>query len=61
MFRGATAPRTPAFNEEDVSDKPAWIQTANLLSERKQQRVDETYQERLEPLQAVDELSLIHI
>lgn len=56
MFRGATAPRTPAFNEEDVSDKPAWIQTANLLSERKQQRVDETYQERLESLQAVDEM-----
>jgi N-acetylglucosamine-6-sulfatase len=56
MFRGATAPRTPAFNEADVTDKPEWIRTAAPLNERKLTRVDEDYALRLEALQAVDEM-----
>jgi N-acetylglucosamine-6-sulfatase len=56
MFTGAQAPRSPAFNEEDVSDKPAWIQAGGAISVRKQQKLDENYQHRLESLQAVDEM-----
>jgi arylsulfatase A-like enzyme len=56
MFHGATAPRTPSFNEADIADKPAWVQAGGSLSERKQQRIDESYQRRLESLQAVDEM-----
>ena len=32
LFPGATAPRTPNFNEADVSDKPAWVQAKPLLN-----------------------------
>jgi N-acetylglucosamine-6-sulfatase len=56
MFRGAMAPRTPAFDEADVEDKPEWIRTAARLNERKLTRIDEGYQVRLEALQAVDEM-----
>ena len=31
LFPGATAPRTPTYNEADVSDKPAWVQAKPLL------------------------------
>jgi N-acetylglucosamine-6-sulfatase len=53
-FPGATAPRPPNFNEADVSDKPAWIQSKPLLSAAAITKLDNLYRKRIQSLQAVD-------
>jgi arylsulfatase A-like enzyme len=53
-FPGATAPRTPNYNEADVSDKPAWVQAKPLLNATKQANIDAKYRKRIQSLQAVD-------
>ena len=55
MFAGASAPRTPAFNERNIQDKPDWVRSARL-SEERIGRIDSGYQQRLESLMAVDEM-----
>jgi arylsulfatase A-like enzyme len=55
MFAGATAPRTPSFNEADVSDKPAHVRNLPTLTAARIAAIDQEYQARLESLQAVDE------
>jgi arylsulfatase A-like enzyme len=55
-FAGATAPRTPAFNERDVKDKPAWVRSVGRMSESRIERIDSDYRRRLESLLAVDEM-----
>ena len=55
MFAGATAPRTPSFNEADVSDKPPAISSRPLLTATQIAAIDSEYQTRLESLQALDE------
>ncbi|MGZ4689927.1 MAG: sulfatase family protein [Acidimicrobiia bacterium] len=53
-FAGATAPRTPNYNEADVSDKPAWVQAKPLMDATVQAKTDALYEKRIESLQAVD-------
>jgi arylsulfatase A-like enzyme len=53
LFRDARVPRTPSFNEEDVSDKPA---PRSALGGSEIEEIDELYRSRLRSLQAVDEL-----
>ena len=55
MFAGVAAPRTPSFNEADVSDKPSNIQNLPPLTAAQIAAIDREYQARLEALQAVDE------
>jgi N-acetylglucosamine-6-sulfatase len=55
MFAGAQAPRTPSFNEADVSDKPPPIRNFPLLTTAQIAAIDHEYQTRLESLQALDE------
>lgn len=55
-FAGATAPRTPAFNERNVKDKPDWVRSVGRMSESRIERIDSDYQRRLESLLAVDEM-----
>ena len=55
MFAGITAPRTPAFNEADVSDKPSNVRNLPPLTPGQIADIDREYQARLESLQAVDE------
>lgn len=55
LFAAARAPRTAAFNEADVSDKPAWLQAQPLLDVRQVRRIDRFYRRRLQTLAAVDE------
>jgi len=55
LFPNAQAPRTPNFNEEDVSDKPAYIRNRPPLTSREIVQIDEQYRERLQSLQAVDD------
>jgi arylsulfatase A-like enzyme len=55
-FDGATAPRSPSFDEKDVSDKPPWIQRLRRLTDADIATVNKTYERRLESLQSVDDL-----
>jgi arylsulfatase A-like enzyme len=54
-FALAAAPRTPAYNEADVSDKPAHIARARPMPKRVEAAVDGLYRRRLRSLMAVDE------
>jgi arylsulfatase A-like enzyme len=56
LFTDTIAPRTPSFNELDVSDKPAEIQALPLLTETEIQEIDEGYRKWLQSMQAVDEM-----
>lgn len=56
LFPDAKAPRTPDFNEPDVSDKPGYIRNRPALTQRQIAAIDEAYRKRLQSLQAVDEM-----
>jgi len=56
LFPDAQAPRTPDYNEADVSDKPAYIRNRPLLTDKQSKAIDEAYRKRLQSLQAVDEM-----
>jgi N-acetylglucosamine-6-sulfatase len=55
-FPDAQAPRTPSFNEEDVSDKPAWLRARPPLTPRQIEQIDALYRRRLQSLLAVQDL-----
>jgi N-acetylglucosamine-6-sulfatase len=55
-FPHATAPRTPAFDESDVSGKPAWVRNTPPLSSKKIAKIDSIYRRRLQSMLAVDEM-----
>ncbi|MCW5852376.1 MAG: sulfatase [Anaerolineae bacterium] len=52
----AQAPRGPAFNEADVSDKPRPLRVLPLLTQRQIDDIDELYRQRLRSMQAVDDM-----
>jgi arylsulfatase A-like enzyme len=54
-FPGAKAPRTPTFNEADVSRRPAWLQTHPLLTPSEIAQIDDLYRNRLRSMLAVVE------
>ena len=55
LFPGLRAPRTPSFNEADVSDKPARIRNLKPLKPEKVAVMDVLYRKQALSLQAVDE------
>lgn len=55
LFPGAQAPRTPNYNEADVSDKPTYIHDLPPLTQKDIEDIDNDYRMRLQALQAVDE------
>src|SRR5918997_1127856 len=55
-FSDEEAPRPPSFGEEDVSDKPAFIQELEPVSEQEGARIDDRYRQRQESMLAVDEM-----
>lgn len=55
-FAGVSAPRTPSFNEEDMSDKPAWLRDRPPLQPRATARIDALYRRRLQSMLAVQDL-----
>jgi N-acetylglucosamine-6-sulfatase len=55
-FDGEKAPRLPSFDEQDVSDKPPWIQSLRRLSSDNIANIDQRHERRVESLQAVDDL-----
>lgn len=55
-FPNAIAPRTPSFNELDVSDKPQWIRSKPLLTSTQISNMDDLYRKRRASLKAVKDL-----
>lgn len=55
MFAGAEVPQMASFDEADVSDKPAFVQSRPRLSDDQRRRLNVWYRARLQSLQAVDE------
>jgi len=55
-FAEARAPRSAAFNEADVSDKPSWVRDRPVLSDEQVAEIDAQYRDRLRTLLAVDEM-----
>jgi N-acetylglucosamine-6-sulfatase len=54
-FAAEPLPVTPAFNEADVSDKPAGIRSRPVIPPARVAAITENYRQRLESLLAVDE------
>jgi N-acetylglucosamine-6-sulfatase len=56
MFASTGAPRTPAFDEADVTDKPRHIKRINRFTSAQISNIDNEYRNSLRALQAVDEM-----
>lgn len=56
LFPELLAPRTAAFNEADVSDKPSHIRDRTRIGPMRVDEIDRRYRERIRSLQAIDEL-----
>ncbi len=55
-YDGIQGPRLPSFNEVDVSDKPSWIRQLSKLSSSQISSINKRHENRVESLQAVDDL-----
>lgn len=55
IFSNEPLPKSPSFNEKNVSDKPPGVQELPLLNEEDIANITYAYQRRLESLLAVDE------
>ncbi|MCS6842983.1 MAG: sulfatase [Caldilineales bacterium] len=55
LFPDARVPRTAAFNEADISDKPPFMQALPPLTPAEIEEMDALHRKRLRSLQAVDE------
>ena len=56
LFPHLRAPRTPAFNERNLSDKPTWLKKYAPLRRHKVYSMDEDFRKRVQAVQAVDEM-----
>lgn len=56
LFSTVGAPRYPNFNEEDVSDKPWYIQRRPFYDEERVAEIDERFRDRMRGLRSVDEM-----
>jgi N-acetylglucosamine-6-sulfatase len=55
LYEDMRAPRTPSFDEADVSDKPGWVRGLSL-DPAEEKRIDELYRKRLRTMAAVGEM-----
>lgn len=55
LFPGVQAPRTPNYDEANVTDKPLYIRDRPRLTQPQMDVIDRDYRKRLQSLQAVDE------
>ncbi|MFI0411996.1 sulfatase [Actinomadura sp. 3N508] len=53
-FPGLKAPRGPSFNEDDMSDKAAWLTGHPRLGPEQIRRIDLAFRKRAQSVQAVD-------
>ena len=55
-FPNLRAPRTPAFDESDISDKPTWLAGHKTLRARQLSSIDSGFRRRAQSVEAIDEL-----
>ncbi|WP_433242465.1 sulfatase family protein [Streptosporangium sp. CA-135522] len=55
-FADAIAPRTPSFDQIDVTDEPHWLNSRPRFSARTIQGIDERYRRRLRAMLGVDDM-----
>jgi arylsulfatase A-like enzyme len=55
-FEGARAPRTPSFDQEDLSAEPWWLRSLPRFDAREIARIDERYRNRMRAMLGVDDL-----
>ena len=55
-FPGVKAPRTPSFNQADVSNMPTWLQSHPLLTTAQIDDIDKLYRKRLQSMEAVEDM-----
>jgi arylsulfatase A-like enzyme len=55
-FARQKAPRPPSFNEEDISDKPSWLEEVEPLQQDDIHDIDKLYRKRLESMLSVDDM-----
>jgi N-acetylglucosamine-6-sulfatase len=55
-FEDEMPPRSPSFDEEDVTDKPSWIGNIRRIGKRQVSKLEARYRERLRSMLAVDEM-----
>jgi N-acetylglucosamine-6-sulfatase len=55
-FDGVRAPRSPSFDEADVSDKPEWVRDLPPLTSKGMADIDLTFRLRLQAMLAVQDL-----
>ena len=55
-FPEVKAPRTPAFNETNMTDKPRWLMNRKSLRRLQVSALDEDFRMRVQAVQAIDEL-----
>ena len=53
-YPGLKAPRSKAFNEADMSDKPAWIKGRAKLTTAQVKKLDTVYRKRAQSVRSVD-------
>ena len=56
LFSDLSAPRTPSFNEGDMTGKPDWLREFAPFTAEVEMQMDSLYRDRLGTLQAVDEM-----
>lgn len=56
LFAGERAPRSPSFDERDVSDKPSWVRRIRPLAASEEAAMDAEYRDRLRSLKDVDDM-----
>lgn len=56
LFADVQAPRTAAYNEADVTDKPNWVAKLDPLTREQERFIDDFYRNRLRSMQAIDEM-----
>jgi N-acetylglucosamine-6-sulfatase len=55
-FPGVKAPRTPSYDQADMSAEPAWLQRRPHLSPAVQTYIDQLYRRRLQSMLGVDDM-----
>jgi arylsulfatase A-like enzyme len=55
MFKDTPLPKSPSFNEEDVSDKPEWVKSKPLLDESQISSMEGTYRLKLRSMLSVED------
>lgn len=55
-YEDVQAPRSPSFNEADVSDKPEWVRDLPQLRSGDIENIDDAYRNRLRMLLSLDEM-----